>query len=175
MYTKNRISRSARQFCWILCHTNTDLVKLKEWNVKLICLMWSTHTYIFNTPVKTIKCFVLMKQIIHHSNVDCVYGHLEIEMIQCVKRWPFINIQFLRPFILIFGNVLRLAGKEAVRRKSLLQYCDAESGGDLTSESWGFVPSKPFQIASVDHLEFSYLSPCMSTWKRPPAVKYPQA
>lgn len=49
------------------------------------------------------------------------------------------------------------------------------SGRDLTSESWGFVPSKPFQIASVDHLEFTYLSLSMSTWKRPPIVKQPQA
>lgn len=48
-----------------------------------------------------------MKQSIHHPNVDCVHGHLEREivLIQCVKRWPFINIHFF-PLHMNFGNVL---------------------------------------------------------------------
>lgn len=43
----------------------------------------------------------------------------------------------------------------------LTQCCDAVSGRDLTSDSWGFARSKPFQIASVDHLEFIYSEPKM--------------
>lgn len=48
-----------------------------------------------------------MKQSIHHPNVDCVHGHLEREivLIQCVKRWPFINIHFF-PLYRNFVNVL---------------------------------------------------------------------
>lgn len=40
-----------------------------------------------------------MKQSIHHPNVDCVPDHLENEivLIQCVKRWPFINIHINPP------------------------------------------------------------------------------
>lgn len=152
MYTKNQISSSTRQFSWIFCYTKIlGLVEesfwsnWKNWNVKLICLMWSTHTYILNTPVKTYKTFCSYEAT-RHPNVDCVNGHLEIVLIQCVKRWPFINILF--PLCMSFVNVLAGWRWEAVRRKSLLQYCDAVSGGDFTVESWG-----PFQIASVDHLE----------------------
>lgn len=42
-----------------------------------------------------------MKQSIHHLNVDCVHGHLEIVLIQCVKRWPFTL-----PPLYEFWNVL---------------------------------------------------------------------
>lgn len=49
-----------------------------------------------------------MKQSIYHPNVDCVHGHLgrEIVLIQCVKRWPFINIHFFFPLYINFVNVL---------------------------------------------------------------------
>lgn len=112
-----------------------------------------------------------MKQSIHHPNVDCVPDHLENEivLIQCVKRWPYIYIY------INFVNVLSWLAGNCQNAKSFSQYCEAVSGRDLTTESWGFVPSKPFQIASLDRLEFSHLSPTMSTWKRPPTVKYPRA
>lgn len=100
-----------------------------------------------------------MKQSIHHPNVDCVPDHLENEivLIQCVKRWPYIYIY------INFVNVLSWLAGNCQNAKSFSQYCEAVSGRDLTTESWGFVPSKPFQIASLDRLEFSHLSPTMST------------
>lgn len=175
---KNRISSATRQFCWLLCYTQLLGLVEKSFSYgfgrveELECkvnLPHVKHPYLYLQILqwKPRKYFVHLKQSIHHPNVDCVHGHLEREivLIQCVKRWPFINIHFSTPLYRNVVNVLVF-----VRRKSFLQYSDAVSGRNLTSESWGFVPSKPFQIASVDHLELSYLSPSMSTWKRPPKL-----
>lgn len=144
----------------------------KNWNVKLMCRMWSTHTCILKNSSENLKKMVLF--VWNHPNVDCVHGHLEREIIQCVKRWPFINIHSSPMYRNVVNVLSRLVGscqKEKPFYSTVMLRVEEiwpVSHGDL------YHP-KPFQIACVDHLEFSYLSPTVSTWKRPPAVKYPKA
>lgn len=59
-----------------------------------------------------------MKQSIHHLNVDCVHGHLEREMIQCVKKMAIYKHPLSPPlYIIFFGNVLSWLGGSCQKEK----------------------------------------------------------